>query len=148
MSEVAIAKLMLAGPWCWAVLQAALVGAMALFAQAVRFGKPKDVVRKLRRQHREFAEAAGRLFEEAGAHPLPPLRSTDIIVSGFASGCCSKRKSRTAQLCDVVECRAGPAVAAAFRHAQQTLQGPPGRQKLLELTKELHRAAEAIEHGT
>ena len=63
-SEVAIAKLMLAGPWRWAVLQAALVGALALFAQAVRFGKPRDVVRKLRRQHREFAEAAGRLFEE------------------------------------------------------------------------------------
>ncbi len=147
-SEVAIAKLMLAGPWRWAVLQAALVGVLALFAQAVRFGKPKDVVRKLRRQHREFAEAAGRLFEEAGAAPL----AAETLYRYYRDRLCKRllldNQVEDGQLCDALERRAGPAAAAALRNALHTMQGPIGRQKLLELTYELHRAAEAIEHGT
>src|SRR5208337_3007238 len=69
-SPVAIVKLMVFGPWRWAVVQAAVLGALALFARGVRFGSPLGVTLKLRRQHREFAEAAGRLFEEAGATSL------------------------------------------------------------------------------
>ena len=147
-SEVEIAKLMLAGPWRWAVLQAALVGVLALVAQAVRFGKPKDVVRKLRRQHREFAEAAGRLFEEAGAAPL----AAETLYRYYRDRICKRlffdNQVEDGQLCDALEHRAGPAAAAALRNAQAAMQGPIGRQKLLELTHELHGAAEAIEHGT
>ena len=144
-SEVAIAKLMLAGPWRWAVLQAALVGVLALFAQVVRFGKPKDVVRRLRRQHREFAEAAGRLFEEAGASSL----AAETLYRYYRDRLCKRlffdSQVEDGQLCDAVERRAGPAAAAALRSAQAAMQGPIGRQKLLELTHELHRAAAAIE---
>jgi hypothetical protein len=147
-SEVAIAKLMLAGPWRWAVLQAALVGVLALFAQAVRFGKPKDVVRKLRRQHREFAEAAGRLFEEAGASSL----AAETLYRYYRDRLCKRLLLDTqvedAQLCDAVQRRAGDAVAAALQKTQAAMRGPIGRQKLLELTHELHRVAEAIGHGT
>jgi hypothetical protein len=53
-----------------------------------------------------------------------------------------------AQLCDALERRAGPTAAAALRKALHVMQGPISRPKLLEMTHELHRAAEAIENGT
>jgi hypothetical protein len=147
-SEVAIAKLMLAGPWRWAVMQAALVGALALFAQAVRFGKPRDVVRRLRRQHREFAEAAGRLIEEAGASSL----AAETLYRYYRDRLCKRLLLDTqiedAQLCEAVERRTGADAIAALRKAQATMQGPIGRQKLLDLTRELHSVAERIERGT
>ena len=79
-SPLAIITLMLSGPWRWAAVQAALVGALALAARAVRFGGPQDVVHKPRRQHREFAEAAGRLFDEAECH-LPCRRDPQPLLS-------------------------------------------------------------------
>jgi hypothetical protein len=128
-------------------MQAALVGVLALFARAVRFGKPRDVVRKLRRQHREFAEAAGRLFEEAGASSL----AATTLYRYYRERLCKRlfvdTQIEQAQLCEAVERRAGADAAATLRHAQETLQGPISRQKLLELTHELHRVAEALEHG-
>jgi hypothetical protein len=147
-SEVAIAKLMLAGPWRWAAMQIALVGALALIAQAVRFGKPQDVVRKLRRQHREFAEAAGRLFEEAGAASL----AAETLYRYYRDRLCRRlfldAQVADRQLCEAVELRAGAVVAERLRKAQQGLRGAIGRQKLLALAQELHGVAEALEHGT
>ena len=119
-------------------------GLVALFAQAVRFGKPRDVVRKLRRQHREFAEAAGRLLEEAG-ELLPCRRTlTAIIAIGFCKRLLFDMQFEDAQLCDAVERRAGPAAPPRSDKHRHTMQGPMSRQKLLEMTHELHRAAEAI----
>ena len=69
-SSLAMVKLLLAGPWRWAIGQAILVGLLGLYAGAVRFGSPQDVTRKPRRQHREFAESAGRLLDESGATAL------------------------------------------------------------------------------
>jgi hypothetical protein len=147
-SAVAIAKLMLAGPWRWAFMQAALVGVLALFAKAVRFGKPQDVVRKLRRQHREFAEAAGRLFEEAGAASL----AAETLYRYYRDRLCKRLYVDTqvedAQLCEAVERRAGRAAADSLRGAHAVLEGPISRQQLLKLTHELHRVTEGIEHGT
>ena len=85
-SSVAMAKLMLAGPWRWAVAQAVVVAVLALWAGAVRFGSPRDVTLRRRRQHREFAEAAGRLLNEAGATRWPPKRSIATTATGSA-GC-------------------------------------------------------------
>jgi hypothetical protein len=147
-SAVAIVKLMMCGPWRWAALQAALVGVLALVARAVRFGSPQDVVHKPRRQHREFAEAAGRLFEEAGAASL----AAETLYRYYRERVCrlllAGPQNDDQQLNDLVERRAGPAVAAALRQAQEALQGPLGRQKLLAVSQKLHRVAEALDHGT
>ena len=147
-SPVAIVKLMLSGPWRWAALQAALVGALALFARAVRFGSPQGVVLKPRRQHREFAEAAGRLFDEAGAASL----AAETLYGYYRERICKlllfERTVDDRQLCEAVEGRAGPAAAAELRQAQVALQGPLSRQKLLAVSQKLHRVAEALDHGT
>ena len=117
-SEVAIVKLMLAGPWRWAAVQAALVGVLALLAQAVRFGKPQDVVRKLRRQHREFAEAAGRLFDEAGAASL----AAETLYRYYRDRLCKllsfDPQTEDRQLCEAIQRRGGPAAAARLRQAR------------------------------
>jgi hypothetical protein len=147
-SPVAIVKLLLAGPWRWAALQAALVGVLALAARAVRFGSPQDVVRKPRRQHREFAEAAGRLFDEAGATSL----AAETIYRYYRERICKlllfDAQVEDRQLCEAAQRRAGPAVAAELRQAQEILQGTINRQKLLAVSQKLHRVAEALDHGT
>ena len=147
-SEVAIVKLMLAGPWRWAVLQAALVGVLALAAQAVRFGKPQDVVRKLRRQHREFAEAAGRLFEEARAASLAAATLYRYYRERICKRLLIDLDVDQRQLVEAVEHRAGNAAAERLRKAQSALQNPLGRQALLALAQDLHAVAESLEHGT
>ncbi len=169
-SPVAIVKLMLSGPWRWAAVQAALVGVLALAARAVRFGSPRDVVRKPRRQHREFAEAAGRLFDEAGATSL----AAETLYRYYRERICKlllvEPQVGDRQLAEAVQRRAGPAVAAELRQAQTALQGsvsrqsllpwivpglddpnPQGsvsRQNLLAVCQKLHRVAEALDHGT
>lgn len=147
-SEVAIAKLVFSGPWRWVAWQAVLVGLLALVAQAVRFGKPRDVERKLRRQHREFAEAAGRLFEEAGAAPL----AAKTVYRYYRDRLCRQlfldAQADQRQICEAVQRRAGPDAAARLRQAQEILRGPIGKQRLLALVQDLHRVTEAIERGT
>ncbi len=147
-SPLAIVKLMLSGPWRWAAVQAALVGVLALVARAVRFGSPQGVVRKPRRQHREFAEAAGRLFDEAGATFL----AADTLYGYYRQRICKlllvEPKVEDRQLCEAVQRRAGPDVAAELQQAQAALHGLLTRQKLLALSQKLHRVAEALDHGT
>jgi hypothetical protein len=147
-SEVAIAKLVFSGPWRWAAAQAALVGALALLAQAVRFGRPQDVVRKARRQHREFAEAAGRLLEEAGAASLAAATLYRYYRQRLCKLLCCEEQIDDRQLCEAVQRRAGPGASARLRQAQQSMHGPIGRQELLALAQDLHHIAEAIDHGT
>ncbi len=124
------------------------MGVLALLAKAVRFGKPQDVVHKLRRQHREFAEAAGRLFEEAGAASL----AAETLYRYYRDRLCKllsfDPQTEDRQLCEAIERRGGPAAAARLRQAQAALQGPIGRQTLLALAHDLHAVAERLEHGT
>jgi hypothetical protein len=147
-SPLAIVNLMLSGPWRWAAVQAALLGALALAARAVRFGSPQDVVHKPRRQHREFAEAAGRLFDEAGATSL----AAETLYRYYRERICKllffDSQAEDQRLCEAVERRAGAAVAAELRQAQAALQGSLSRQKLLAFSQKLHRVAEALDHGT
>jgi uncharacterized membrane protein len=67
---VAMVKMMLAEYWGWGIIQATVVLLLALYAAGVRFGKPVDIVQKPRRQHGEFAEAAGRTLHDANAGVL------------------------------------------------------------------------------
>ena len=71
--------------------QAALVGVLALWAGAMRFGSPRDIVRRQRRQQREFAEAAGRLLNEAGATSL----AAETLYRYYRDRLCRPGASRT-----------------------------------------------------
>jgi hypothetical protein len=147
-SPLAIVKLMLSGPWRWAAVQAALVGLLALFARSVRFGSPQDVVRRPRRQHREFAEAAGRLFDEAGATSLAAATLYRYYRERICRLLVFDPQGEYRQLHEAVQRRAGAAVAADLQQAQEALKGTLSRQQLLAVSQELHRVAEALDHGT
>lgn len=147
-SPVAIVKLMVSGPWRWAAMQAALVGVLALLAQGLRFGSPQGVVLQPRRQHREFAEAAGRLFEEAGATSLAAATLYRYYRERICKMLLFDSQVDDRQLCEAVERRAGPAAASELRQAQEALHGALNQQKLLALSRKLHRVAEALDHGT
>jgi hypothetical protein len=121
-SAVALAKLVLAGPWRWAVAQAIFVAVLALWARAVRFGSPRDVTLRRRRQHREFAEAAGRLLEV-------------------------RPDADDGRLAQAVRERSGQDVAALLQQARSATAAAVGRQKLLTLTRQLHHLVETLDHG-
>ncbi len=124
------------------------MGALALAARAVRFGGPQDVVYKPRRQHREFAEAAGRLFDEANATSLAAVTLSRYYRERICKLLLVDPQAEDRQLCEAVERRAGPAVAAELRQAQEALKASVSRQQLLALSQQLHRVAEALDHGT
>ena len=139
-------KLMLTGPWRWAVAQAILVGLLALYAGGGALRQPADVTRKPRRQHREFAEAAGRLLDEAGAASLAAetlyryyrdrlCRTLHLEPEADDAG--SVKPSATARARRSPPLRAGQSAASR----------PVGRQELLTIAQRLHRVAEALDHG-
>jgi hypothetical protein len=147
-SSVAIAKLMLVGPWRWAVGQTLLVGILALWAAAVRFGSPRDVTPRRRRQHREFAEAAGRLLDEAGATGL----AAETLYRYYRDRLCRLLELGTDaddnRLGQAVRARSGQEIAGLLEQARNATSAPVGRQKLLTLTRKLHRLVEILDHGT
>ncbi len=147
-SSVAIAKLILTGPWQWAVVQAIVVGILALYGGAVRFGSPRDVTRKPRRQHREFAEAAGRLFDEAGATSL----AAGTLYHYYRDRLCRRLqlepKADNARLRQAVHDRSGYEIAAILADAESAASRPVSRQELLAITRNFHRAVEALDHGS
>jgi hypothetical protein len=147
-SAVAMAKLMLSGPWRWAVGQAALVGLLALYAAAVRFGSPQDVVYKPRRQHREFAEAAGRLLNEAGAVSL----AAATLLRHYRGRLCRlvhvEPDVDDVRLAQAVRDRSRQEIGELLQQARTAASSPVGRQELLAITQKLHRAVEALDHGT
>jgi hypothetical protein len=147
-SPVAIAKLMLVGPWRWAVGQAIFVGILALWAGAVRFGSPRDVMPRRRRQHREFAEAAGRLLDEAGATAL----AAETLYHYYRGRLCRLMElgpeADDGRLGQAVREQSGYEIAALLQDARSAASAPVGRQKLLTLTRKLHCLVEALDHGT
>ncbi len=147
-SAVAMAKLMLIGPWRWAVSQAVLVGLLALYGAAVRFGSPQDVVYKPRRQHREFAEAAGRLLNEAGATSL----AAATLYRHYRDRLCRlvhlEPEVDDARLARAVRDRSGHEIDDLLQQAQGAVSGRVGRQELFTMTQKLHRVVEALDHGT
>jgi hypothetical protein len=146
-SAVALAKLVLAGPWRWAVAQAIFVAVLALWARAVRFGSPRDVTLRRRRQHREFAEAAGRLLNEAGA----TLLAAETLYRHYRDRLCRLLEVRPdaddGRLAQAVRERSGQDVAALLQQARSATAAAVGRQKLLTLTRQLHHLVETLDHG-
>jgi hypothetical protein len=147
-SALAMTKLMLTGPWQWAVMQAALVGILALYAGAVRFGSPRDITRKPRRQPREFAEAAGRLLDEAGATSL----AVETLGRYYRERICRalhvEPEADDTRLLQAVRDRSGAEIATVFHQAQIAMSRAVRRQDLLTLAQKLHRVTETLDHGS
>jgi len=146
-SPVAMAKLIVTGQWRWAVAQTLLAGVLALYAAGVRFGSPRDVARAPRRQHREFAEAAGRLLDEAGAASL----AAETLYRYYRDRLCRlvhlEPEADDRRLSQAVRDRSGQEIGAVLQQARSAASGPVSRQGLLTLTQKLHRVVEALDHG-
>jgi hypothetical protein len=146
-SPVAMAKLIVTGQWRWAVGQALVAGLLALYAAAVRFGRPRDVARAPRRQHREFAEAAGRLLDEAGAASL----AAETLYRYYRDRLCRlvhlEPEADDRRLSQAVRDRSGQELGAILQQARGAASGPVSRQGLLTLTQKLHLVVEALDHG-
>jgi hypothetical protein len=166
-SPVAMAKLMLSGDWRWAVAQAVLVGLLALYGRAVRFGSPRDVAHKPRRQHREFAEAAGRLLDEAGAVSLAAATLYRYYRDRLCRLVHLEPDADDDRLSRAVHDRSGQDIGELLYMAHMAASGATTgrgfmtggrglmkggrgfvkRQELLAIARELHRVVEALDHG-
>jgi hypothetical protein len=147
-SPVAMTKLMLSGPWRWAIAQAVLAGMLALYAGGVRFGSPRDVTRKPRRQQREFAEAAGRLLDEAGATSLAVETLRRYYHDRICRALHLEAEADDELLRRAVRDRLGGEASAVFERAGNAASRAAGRQELLTIAQELHRVTETLEHGS
>jgi hypothetical protein len=151
-SSLAMVKLLAAGPWRWAIGQAMLAGLLGLYAGAVRFGSPRGILTARRRQHREFAEAAGRLLDEAGADAL----AARTLYRYYRERLCRiaaldpelEDLPYRRQLRAAVAERCGPEMLDAFDEAAAATDHPVGRQKLLAVFRKLHHLVEKLDHGT
>ncbi len=148
LSGVAIVKLVLDERWGWALGQAALVGGLALWAGAVRFGQPGDIRFRRRRRHREFAEAAGRLLHDAEADDFA---YRTIFEHHRAEICRLLRLGTDAKQVTVTRALARRLDEDAARAYQRVAQGPatPGarRQDVMEMTQRLGRIIEVLKYG-
>jgi hypothetical protein len=146
-SPLAMMKLILAGPWQGAMAQAILVGLLALYAGAVRFGSPRDIVRKPRRQHREFAEAAGGLYDEGGATLLAAATLYRYYRDRLCRTLHLDPHVDNSRISQAVHDRSGRDIAAILDRARDAASNRVTRQELLVVTKNFHRAVEALDHG-
>ncbi|MEN6449117.1 MAG: DUF4350 domain-containing protein [Thermoguttaceae bacterium] len=147
-SSLAMIRLILAGPWRWAIGQAFLVGLLGLYGAAVRFGSPQDVTREPRRQHREFAESAGRLLDESGATGV----AAETLYHHYRDRLCRSAsldpEIDDRQLQEVVRDRWGHEFATALQEAKDAATTTVGRQRLLIIFRKIHHFVERLEHGT
>ena len=141
-------KLILAGPWQGAMAQAIIVGLLALYAGAVRFGSPRNVVRKPRRQHREFAEAAGGLYDEGGATVLAAATLYRYYRDRLCQTLRLDPQLDNSRISQAVHDRSGQDIAATLESARDATSNRVTRQELLLIAKNFHRAVEALDHGS
>jgi hypothetical protein len=145
-SWVAMAKLMFSGNWRWAVLQAALLGALALWAAAVRFGTPRDLQHRRRWQHQEFTEAAGRLLYASGATPI----AQQTLYHHYRNRLCRlvhrSPETTNAELAEAVRRAGGGQIGALLDEIERRGTRRVSQQQLLQMCQTLHRAVEALEH--
>ena len=148
-SSVAIAKLMLAGDWRWAVAQAALVGVLALYAagRAIRQPARRDAASRAGSTASSPKRPAGCSTRPAPSR-WPPRRSFATTATGSAGWCISNRTPTTSGSARrSASARAGRS-PPSWQQAQGAIAGRAGRQKLLAISQQLHRVVEALDHGT
>ena len=146
--ELAIMKLMLDEYWGWGVVQAALVGVLGLFAAGVRFGKPRDIVQQPRRQHGEFAEAAGRTLHDAQAADL----AYRTLYQHYRSRLCKllhvPPDVNAADMARAIAPRCGHDISGLLNEADEKVRsGGASRVEVLDIATQFHRILEDLEHA-
>jgi len=142
---VAIVKMMLAEHWGWGILQAAAVLLLALFAAGVRFGRPVDIVQKQRRQHGEFAEAAGRTLHDANAGVLAFRTLYQHYRASLAKLVHLRSDTGAAELGHAIALRSGIQVTPLLEEMEAKLQAARvSRVEVLDLATEFQRVLDAL----
>lgn len=143
-SWVAMAKLMFSGNWRWAVVQAALVGVLALWAAAVRFGSPRDVKHRRRWQHQEFADAAGRLLHASGATHIVQETLSHHYRNRLCRLVHRSPDATTAELAEAVRRAGGGQIGALLNTIDARTQGV-SQHEVARQCRELHQVVERLE---
>ncbi|MCK4659113.1 MAG: DUF4350 domain-containing protein [Phycisphaerae bacterium] len=147
-SWLAIVKLTLAQHWGWAVGQGLLVGVLALYAAAVRFGRPRDVVLRKRRHHGEFARSAGRLLHDAMATELAYRTLFDHYRNRLCKLVHLPPEADDTALSTAVGRECGLDLAPILSSARQRIVSSRiTRTMVFEMAKRMHRTMEELEHG-
>ncbi len=144
---VAIAKMMLAEHWGWGIVQASLVLLLALYALGVRFGRPVDVVMKQRRQHGEFAEAAGRTLHDAQANELVYRTLWQHYRGLLARSVNARPESTPAELATAIRAQSGVDVAAVLEEAEAKQATRVSRTEVFAMCSDLERVATALQQA-
>lgn len=144
-SPVALLKLVMTERVRSSMLQALLVLCLAIGAAAWRFGSPVTRVTTRRRQHGEFAEAAGRLLLDADAGSLvrAKLLSHYRIWAIERTGLLPAIDDAT--LDAEVGRRAGLDVSALLADARS--RSPASAKDVLRTSRVLYRVRKALSHG-
>jgi hypothetical protein len=148
-SWAAIAQLLLTEGWSPSVVQLLLVSGLALWAGAVRFGRPRDVHYQPRRRQSEFARAAGQLLLRAGATAL----AHETLSAHYRARLCRVLHLSTtvddAHLAATLAARGRADLLAALQPpAGAARSSPLTARQLLDFSRKLHRELEALEHGS
>jgi hypothetical protein len=145
-SPVALVKLLMVERFRPGILQALLVFALAVAATAWRFGAPIPRVVSRRRQHGEFAGAAGRLLLESGAASL--VRSK--LLSHYRAWAIDHTGLRPdiddAALDAELGRRAGLDVARLLAESRRDQGASP--KDVLRTSRVLYGVRKALSHGT
>ncbi|MCA9528730.1 MAG: DUF4350 domain-containing protein [Myxococcales bacterium] len=148
-TPVALAKLTFDERWRPAALQGALAMLLALFAGAVRFGRPVDAAPPARRRAGELAESAGRLYRDAGAHHLVLARLYRHYYDALCAEVGLAPDADDALLRDRIEARLGTEAAldprATLDAGRAALADPAhaSARKTVALARRMHRLWEA-----
>ena len=148
-SGMAIAKLIFSERRRWAAVQAIAVAVLALFALAVRFGRPRDIVQRPRRRDSEFIEAAARLLDDADA--THSVQTT--LYTHYRQRLCRlthlEDQATDEALADVVARQTGLRIGYALRIGRpQPNDRPCPRSELLDMCRTLQQSVESLEHGS
>ncbi len=148
-SWLAVAKLIFRDRWGWGLTQAALAGLIALFAAAVRFGRPAELVRRHRRRQSEYTIAAGRLLGSShGAveqvYPILHGHYRGEILDALGLD----RDTDSPTLLDMLERRLGVVRGQKVGALLSNSEGvPSGSAGLLERIREIHEVVREIRNG-
>lgn len=143
MGAVAMVKLLAWEGRGWAWAQALLAAAAGLLMVSVRFGAPRDLVPRLRRQQSEFVEAGARLIDQAGGVALAWNWLRDHYRGELCRRVHLPADAESTHLAEAVEARCGIDIAPAMAD-----NPPADRSEMLSRARTLHRAVECLRHGT
>jgi hypothetical protein len=147
-TPVALVKLVMTERFRPGMLQALFVLFLGLVAAAWRFGNPRERTTARRRQHGEFAEAAGALLLEAGAGPLVKNKLLSHYRA-WAVGHTGLPPTIDDRALDAeLGRRAGLDIGALLTECRGAPVSSPSPKDVLRTSRVLYRVRKALSDGT